>query len=135
MLCQYLEPDGPNENQTVNRLFGILNDPEVIRALEDFERPRGRRTARRQPAALCLGVRSSLGPRLPDNLRREDGARKPFPRPERPRSPYGEGSRRGSAERLSMVGGQLPGINRNSANSMNLTSCSAASVGGTKRFF
>ena len=52
VLCQYLEPDGPNENQTVKRLFGILNDPEVIRALEDSERPRGRRTARRQPAAL-----------------------------------------------------------------------------------
>ena len=46
VLCQYLEPDGPNENQTVKRLFGILNDPEVIRALEDPERPRGRRTAR-----------------------------------------------------------------------------------------
>ena len=52
VLSQYLEPDGPNENQTVKRLFGILNDPEVIRAPEDFERPRGRRTARRQPAAL-----------------------------------------------------------------------------------
>jgi hypothetical protein len=54
VLCGYLEPDGPNENQTVKRLFGILNDPEVIRALEDSERPRGRRTsaARRQPAAL-----------------------------------------------------------------------------------
>jgi len=35
VLCQYLEPDGPNENQTVKQLFGILNDREVIRALED----------------------------------------------------------------------------------------------------
>ena len=33
VLCQYLEPNGPNENQTVKQLFGILNDPEVIRAL------------------------------------------------------------------------------------------------------
>ena len=37
-------------NQTVKQLFGILNDQEVIRALEDFERPRGR-LPRRQPAA------------------------------------------------------------------------------------
>jgi hypothetical protein len=34
VLCHYLEPNGPNENQTVKQLFGILNDPEVIRALE-----------------------------------------------------------------------------------------------------
>jgi hypothetical protein len=27
VLCQYLEPDGPNENQTVKRLFGILSLP------------------------------------------------------------------------------------------------------------
>jgi hypothetical protein len=41
VLCQYLEPNGPNENQTVKQLFGILNDPEVVRALEeDSERPR-----------------------------------------------------------------------------------------------
>jgi hypothetical protein len=40
VLCQYLEPNGPNENQTVKQLFGILNDPEVIRALEEgSERP------------------------------------------------------------------------------------------------
>jgi len=39
VLCQYLEPNGPNENQTVKQLFGILNDPEVIRALEGSERP------------------------------------------------------------------------------------------------
>jgi hypothetical protein len=54
VLCQYLEPDGPNENQTVKQLFGILNDPDVIRALEDSERPRGRRISggRRQPGAL-----------------------------------------------------------------------------------
>ena len=54
VLCQYLEPDGPNENQTVKQLFGILNDPDLIRALEDFERPLGRRIsgARRQPGAL-----------------------------------------------------------------------------------
>jgi hypothetical protein len=46
VLCQYLEPNGPNENQTVKQLFGILNDPEVIRALEeDSERPRRRRTS------------------------------------------------------------------------------------------
>jgi hypothetical protein len=45
VLCQYLEPGGPNENQTVKQLFGILNDQEVIRALEDSKRPR------RQPAA------------------------------------------------------------------------------------
>jgi hypothetical protein len=39
VLCQYLEPDGPNENQTVKRLFGILKDPEVIRAqIASFER-------------------------------------------------------------------------------------------------
>ena len=53
VLCRYLEPDGPNENQTVKQLFGILNDQEVIRALEDSERPRGRRTsatARRRAA-------------------------------------------------------------------------------------
>ena len=37
VLCQYLEPDGPNENQTVKQLFGILNDQEVIRALEDLK--------------------------------------------------------------------------------------------------
>jgi len=35
VLCQYLEPDGANENQTVKQLFGILNDREVIRPLED----------------------------------------------------------------------------------------------------
>jgi hypothetical protein len=45
VLCQYLEPDGPNEYQTVKRLFGILNDPDVTRALEDSERPRGRRVS------------------------------------------------------------------------------------------
>ena len=35
VLGRYLEPDGPNENQTVKQLFGILNDREVIRPLED----------------------------------------------------------------------------------------------------
>ena len=54
VLCQYLEPGGPNENQTIKQLFAVLNDPAVLRALQDSERPRGRRTsgARRQPAAL-----------------------------------------------------------------------------------
>ena len=59
VLCQYLEPDGPNENQTVKQLFGILNDREVIRALEDSKRPRKRRVsgAEGQPAASFLRVR------------------------------------------------------------------------------
>ena len=35
VVCKYLEPGGPNENQTVKQLFGILNDREVIRPLED----------------------------------------------------------------------------------------------------
>jgi len=30
VLCQYLEPDCPNENQTVKQFFGILNDREVM---------------------------------------------------------------------------------------------------------
>jgi hypothetical protein len=53
VLCQYLEPGGPNENQTVKQLFGILNDPDVIRALEDSEGPRrcGVSGAEGQPAA------------------------------------------------------------------------------------
>jgi hypothetical protein len=53
VLCQYLDPDGPNENQTVKQLFGILNDPDVIRALEDSERPRKRRVSGAEGEEHC----------------------------------------------------------------------------------
>jgi hypothetical protein len=41
ILAQYLQPDGPNEKQTVKQLFGILDDPAVVQALQQ---------AKQQPA-------------------------------------------------------------------------------------
>ncbi len=38
-LAHYLEPGGPNEQQAVKHLFGILNDPAVIQTLQQTEQP------------------------------------------------------------------------------------------------
>jgi hypothetical protein len=37
LLAEYLAPGGPNDHQTVKQLFGILNDPAVIQALQRAE--------------------------------------------------------------------------------------------------
>jgi hypothetical protein len=41
VLAKYIEPDGPNDHQTVKQLFGILNDPAVIQALKRLSSPLG----------------------------------------------------------------------------------------------
>ena len=64
VLCQYLEPDGPNENQTVKQLFGILNDPDVIRALEDLKDPAD---------VASLALKDSLPPKLRGTLSFAEG--------------------------------------------------------------
>jgi hypothetical protein len=46
VLAQYIEPDGPNDHQTVKQLFGILNDPAVIQALQQAEQPARNRKGR-----------------------------------------------------------------------------------------
>ena len=48
LLAQYIEPDGPNEHQTVKQLFGILNDPAVSQALQQAEQPVRNRKRRQQ---------------------------------------------------------------------------------------
>jgi hypothetical protein len=37
VLSHYLAPGGPNDHQTIKQLFGILNDPAVIEAVEEAE--------------------------------------------------------------------------------------------------
>ena len=39
VLVQYIEPDGPNDHQTVKQLFGILNDLVVSQAFQQAEQP------------------------------------------------------------------------------------------------
>jgi hypothetical protein len=48
VLVQYIEPDGPNDHQTVKQLFGILNDLVVSQAFQQAEQPVRNRKRRQQ---------------------------------------------------------------------------------------
>jgi hypothetical protein len=37
VFARYLEPGGPNDKQAVKQLFGILNGPAIIAALQEAE--------------------------------------------------------------------------------------------------
>jgi hypothetical protein len=55
ILAQDVEPDGPNDSQTIKQLFRILNDPAVIAALQEAEQAAQKPQRRRRRPIPPLG--------------------------------------------------------------------------------